>query len=42
MEIAPQKGPKAGGSALTVMGQSLKTGHLSEVSVLIGGVPCLM
>uniref|UniRef100_A0A673ZQL0 Plexin-B1 n=1 Tax=Salmo trutta TaxID=8032 RepID=A0A673ZQL0_SALTR len=42
MEIGPQKGPKAGGSALTVMGQSLKTGHLSEVSVLIGGVPCLI
>ncbi|CAB1330212.1 unnamed protein product [Coregonus sp. 'balchen'] len=42
MEIAPQKGPKAGGSALTIMGQSLKTGHPSEVSVLIGGVPCLI
>ncbi|XP_071022149.1 plexin-B1-like [Oncorhynchus clarkii lewisi] len=42
LEIAPRKGPKAGGSALTVMGQSLKTGHLSEVSVLIGGVPCLI
>ncbi|CAB1336795.1 unnamed protein product, partial [Coregonus sp. 'balchen'] len=40
--IAPQKGPKAGGSALTIMGQSLKTGHPSEVSVLIGGVPCLI
>uniref|UniRef100_A0A4W5N559 Plexin-B1 n=1 Tax=Hucho hucho TaxID=62062 RepID=A0A4W5N559_9TELE len=33
IEIAPQKGPKVGGSALTIMGQSLKTGHLSEVSV---------
>uniref|UniRef100_A0A8C7D1X2 Plexin-B1 n=1 Tax=Oncorhynchus kisutch TaxID=8019 RepID=A0A8C7D1X2_ONCKI len=42
LEIAPRKGPKAGGSALTVMGQSLTTGHLSEVSVLIGGVPCLI
>ncbi|XP_071203293.1 plexin-B1-like isoform X4 [Salvelinus alpinus] len=40
--IAPQKGPKAGGSALTIMGQSLKTGHPSEVSVLIGGVSCLI
>uniref|UniRef100_A0A8C7DBA0 Plexin-B1 n=1 Tax=Oncorhynchus kisutch TaxID=8019 RepID=A0A8C7DBA0_ONCKI len=37
MGIAPQKGPKAGGSELTIMGQSLKTGHPSEVSVLIGG-----
>ena len=42
MGIAPQKGPKAGGSELTIMGQSLKTGHPSEVSVLIGGVSCLM
>uniref|UniRef100_A0A674E845 Plexin-B1 n=1 Tax=Salmo trutta TaxID=8032 RepID=A0A674E845_SALTR len=33
MGISPQKGPKAGGSALTIMGQSLKTGHPSEVSV---------
>uniref|UniRef100_A0A8C8H434 Plexin-B1 n=1 Tax=Oncorhynchus tshawytscha TaxID=74940 RepID=A0A8C8H434_ONCTS len=31
MGIAPQKGPKAGGSELTIMGQSLKTGHPSEV-----------
>uniref|UniRef100_A0A8C7DFB6 Plexin b1a n=1 Tax=Oncorhynchus kisutch TaxID=8019 RepID=A0A8C7DFB6_ONCKI len=42
MGIAPQKGPKAGGSELTIMGQSLKTGHPSEVSVLIGGVSCLI
>ncbi|XP_029580466.1 plexin-B1-like isoform X2 [Salmo trutta] len=42
MGISPQKGPKAGGSALTIMGQSLKTGHPSEVSVLIGGVSCLI
>uniref|UniRef100_A0A674E8E3 Plexin-B1 n=1 Tax=Salmo trutta TaxID=8032 RepID=A0A674E8E3_SALTR len=34
MGISPQKGPKAGGSALTIMGQSLKTGHPSEVSSL--------
>uniref|UniRef100_A0A673ZLT6 Plexin-B1 n=1 Tax=Salmo trutta TaxID=8032 RepID=A0A673ZLT6_SALTR len=39
MEIGPQKGPKAGGSALTVMGQSLKTGHLSEVSVFLNKSP---
>uniref|UniRef100_A0A4W5N545 Plexin-B1 n=1 Tax=Hucho hucho TaxID=62062 RepID=A0A4W5N545_9TELE len=37
IEIAPQKGPKVGGSALTIMGQSLKTGHLSEVIVVISG-----
>uniref|UniRef100_A0A6Q2XE55 Plexin-B1 n=1 Tax=Esox lucius TaxID=8010 RepID=A0A6Q2XE55_ESOLU len=39
--VIPQKGPMAGGSALTIKGQNLKTGHPGEVSVLIGGVPCL-
>ncbi|XP_047445791.1 plexin-B1 isoform X2 [Mugil cephalus] len=40
--IFPQRGPKAGGSSLTIRGRRLKTGHLSEVSVLIGGVPCVV
>ncbi|KAM9752886.1 plexin-B1-like isoform 2-T2 [Menidia menidia] len=40
--IFPLRGPKAGGSSLTIRGQRLRTGHLSEVKVLIGGVPCLM
>uniref|UniRef100_A0A3Q3J4X3 Sema domain-containing protein n=1 Tax=Monopterus albus TaxID=43700 RepID=A0A3Q3J4X3_MONAL len=39
--IFPQRGPKAGGSSLTIRGQRLRTGHLSEVSVLIGGVTCM-
>uniref|UniRef100_A0AAQ5XTG9 Plexin-B1 n=1 Tax=Amphiprion ocellaris TaxID=80972 RepID=A0AAQ5XTG9_AMPOC len=39
--IFPQRGPKAGGSALTIRGRRLRTGHPSEVSVLIGGVPCM-
>uniref|UniRef100_A0A6Q2ZCB3 Plexin-B1 n=1 Tax=Esox lucius TaxID=8010 RepID=A0A6Q2ZCB3_ESOLU len=39
--VIPQKGPMAGGSALTIKGQNLKTGHPGEVSVLIGGVPCV-
>uniref|UniRef100_A0A3B5AV80 Plexin-B1 n=1 Tax=Stegastes partitus TaxID=144197 RepID=A0A3B5AV80_9TELE len=38
--IFPQRGPKAGGSSLTIRGRRLRTGHPSEVSVLIGGVPC--
>nr|XP_046252941.1 plexin-B1 isoform X2 [Scatophagus argus] len=38
--IFPRRGPKAGGSSLTIRGRSLRTGHPSEVSVLIGGVPC--
>ncbi|KAK2851043.1 hypothetical protein Q5P01_007319 [Channa striata] len=40
--IFPQRGPKAGGSSLTIRGQRLRTGHPSEVSVLIGGVPCVV
>uniref|UniRef100_A0A1A8KKJ8 Plexin b1a n=1 Tax=Nothobranchius kuhntae TaxID=321403 RepID=A0A1A8KKJ8_NOTKU len=40
IRIFPQRGPKAGGSILTIEGQRLKTGHPSEVSVLIGGVSC--
>uniref|UniRef100_A0A8C7YAE8 Plexin b1a n=1 Tax=Oryzias sinensis TaxID=183150 RepID=A0A8C7YAE8_9TELE len=35
--IYPQRGPKAGGSYLTIRGRRLRTGHPSEVSVLIGG-----
>lgn len=38
--ISPHRGPKAGGSSLTITGQRLRTGHPNEVSVLIGGIPC--
>ncbi|XP_026187662.1 plexin-B1 isoform X3 [Mastacembelus armatus] len=40
--IFPQRGPKAGGSVLTIRGRRLSTGHPSEVSVLVGGVPCIV
>ncbi|MEQ2274634.1 hypothetical protein XENORESO_003113 [Xenotaenia resolanae] len=40
--IFPLRGPKAGGSSLTIRGRSLRTGHPSEVGVLIGGVPCMV
>ncbi|XP_069383096.1 plexin-B1-like isoform X3 [Paralichthys olivaceus] len=40
--IFPQRGPKAGGSSLTIRGRRLRTGHPGEVSVLIGGVPCMV
>uniref|UniRef100_A0A3Q2QX74 Plexin-B1 n=1 Tax=Fundulus heteroclitus TaxID=8078 RepID=A0A3Q2QX74_FUNHE len=39
--IFPLRGPKAGGSALTIKGQRLRTGHPREVGVLVGGVPCM-
>ncbi|XP_030589713.1 plexin-B1 [Archocentrus centrarchus] len=38
--IFPHRGPKAGGSSLTITGQRLRTGHPNEVSVLIGGILC--
>ncbi|XP_054904456.1 plexin-B1-like isoform X2 [Poeciliopsis prolifica] len=38
--ISPLRGPKAGGSSLTIKGRKLRTGHPHEVGVLIGGVPC--
>ncbi|XP_031732799.1 plexin-B1-like isoform X2 [Anarrhichthys ocellatus] len=41
-DIFPQRGPKAGGSSLTIRGRRLRTGHPSEVGVLIGGVPCVV
>uniref|UniRef100_A0A3B4F486 Plexin-B1 n=1 Tax=Pundamilia nyererei TaxID=303518 RepID=A0A3B4F486_9CICH len=31
--IFPHRGPKAGGSSLTITGQALRTGHLNEVNV---------
>uniref|UniRef100_A0A3Q1CL05 Plexin-B1 n=1 Tax=Amphiprion ocellaris TaxID=80972 RepID=A0A3Q1CL05_AMPOC len=34
--IFPQRGPKAGGSALTIRGRRLRTGHPSEVNVKCG------
>ncbi|XP_054642757.1 plexin-B1-like isoform X2 [Dunckerocampus dactyliophorus] len=40
--ITPQRGPKAGGSSVTIKGHGLKTGHPSDVNVLIGGVPCMV
>ncbi|XP_077399598.1 plexin-B1-like isoform X2 [Vanacampus margaritifer] len=40
--LSPQRGPKAGGSSVTIKGRNLKTGHPSDVSVLIGGIPCMV
>ncbi|XP_066527803.1 plexin-B1 isoform X2 [Hoplias malabaricus] len=40
--VSPLKGPMSGGTLLTIMGRGLQTGQPSEISVLIGGVPCLI
>ncbi|KAG7269524.1 hypothetical protein CRUP_025248 [Coryphaenoides rupestris] len=40
--VSPLRGPKAGGSRLRIGGRRLRTGHAAEVSVSVGGVPCLV
>ncbi|XP_062401701.1 plexin-B1 [Sardina pilchardus] len=39
-EVAPRRGPIAGGTSLTLSGQNLLTGRPSDISVLVGAVPC--
>nr|XP_001920983.4 plexin-B1 isoform X2 [Danio rerio] len=40
LAVSPLKGPMSGGTSLTITGQNLLTGRSSEISILIGGVPC--
>ncbi|XP_008319214.1 plexin-B1 isoform X2 [Cynoglossus semilaevis] len=40
MGVSPERGPKAGGTSLTITGRHLLTGHPSDLSVTVGGVPC--
>ncbi|XP_069574852.1 plexin-B1 [Brachyistius frenatus] len=40
MEVSPERGPKAGGTSLTITGQNLLTGRPSDLTVTVGGVPC--
>uniref|UniRef100_A0A8C9VPW5 Plexin-B1 n=1 Tax=Scleropages formosus TaxID=113540 RepID=A0A8C9VPW5_SCLFO len=40
--VSPLRGPKAGGTLLLITGRNLLTGHLSEVCVFVGDVPCLI
>lgn len=42
MEVSPQRGPMAGGSSLTITGRNLLTGRPSDITVTVGGVPCVM
>ncbi|XP_064155428.1 plexin-B1 isoform X1 [Anguilla rostrata] len=41
-QVTPQRGPRSGGTSLTITGQKLRTGQPSEVRVLIGDAPCLI
>ncbi|ROL45294.1 Plexin-B1 [Anabarilius grahami] len=40
IEISPQKGPQAGGTTLIITGRNLLTGRDTDISVLLGNVPC--
>ncbi|KAM9364388.1 plexin-B1 [Pholidichthys leucotaenia] len=40
MAVSPERGPKAGGTTLTITGRNLLTGRPSDLSVTVGGVPC--
>ncbi|XP_063053202.1 plexin-B2b [Engraulis encrasicolus] len=40
--VLPQRGPKAGGTVITIMGENLNTSSKEEVTVLVGNVPCIV
>ncbi|KAF3689372.1 Plexin-B1 Semaphorin receptor SEP Precursor [Channa argus] len=40
MGVSPDRGPKAGGTSLTITGRNLLTGRPSDLSITVGGVPC--
>uniref|UniRef100_A0A665W971 Plexin b1b n=1 Tax=Echeneis naucrates TaxID=173247 RepID=A0A665W971_ECHNA len=40
MGVSPERGPKAGGTCLTITGRNLLTGRPSDLTITVGGVPC--
>ncbi|CAJ1051961.1 plexin-B1 [Xyrichtys novacula] len=40
MAVTPERGPKAGGTSLTITGRHLLTGRPSDLTITVGGVPC--
>ncbi|XP_036956796.1 plexin-B1 isoform X2 [Acanthopagrus latus] len=40
MGVTPERGPKAGGTSLTITGRNLLTGRPSDLTITVGGVPC--
>lgn len=40
--VTPSRGPKAGGTLITISGRHLETGSQSDVQVNIGGVDCIV
>lgn len=41
-EVMPGKGPKAGGTLITIKGRFLDTGSKEDVQVAVGGVACIV
>ena len=42
MGVSPERGPKAGGTTLTITGRNLLTGRPSDLAITVGEVPCSM
>ncbi|XP_073324137.1 plexin-B1 [Pagrus major] len=40
MGVTPERGPKAGGTSLTITGRNLLTGRPSDLTITVGGVHC--
>ncbi|XP_040889773.1 plexin-B1 [Toxotes jaculatrix] len=40
MGVSPERGPKAGGTSLTITGRNLLTGRPSDLTITVGGVSC--
>lgn len=40
--VKPSRGPKAGGTLITISGRFLDTGSKEDVQVTIGGVGCIV
>ncbi|XP_034537415.1 plexin-B1 [Notolabrus celidotus] len=40
MGVSPERGPKAGGTTVTITGRNLLTGRPSDLTITVGGVPC--
>ncbi|XP_021177625.2 plexin-B1 isoform X1 [Fundulus heteroclitus] len=40
MAVSPERGPKAGGTTLTISGRKLLTGLPSDLTITVGRVPC--
>ncbi|XP_056157329.1 plexin-B1 [Lampris incognitus] len=40
MGVSPERGPKAGGTSLTITGRNLQTGRPTDLAITVGGVSC--